>query len=341
MTSQPAAAPAPLMRVVRNGKAGGAFAETTLEDFVAAGQELDVTTAVAVYRNPSRAQLDELAKAWELHPVLFEDIVVARQRPKVERYGDVMFVVARAAHYVDRTEEVKFSEFHVIVKGRSVAVLCQDGRWLDARGSEDFPNLEQTLLPDSGRLDHGPEAVVYRILDAIVDGFMPVLRGVLIDKEQIEGQVFTGDAEVAQRIYRLSQEVIDTQHLVGSLHEVLDDLRAGFTKYHVPDDLQTYLDDVEDHLTLAERHVTDLRDSLAQILNVNATLVAQRQNEDMKKISAWAAILFAPTLIGAIYGMNFDVMPELHWKWGYPMSLVLMVMVGVGLYVFFRKSKWM
>lgn len=85
----------------------------------------------------------------------------------------------------------------------------------------------------------------------------------------------------------------------------------------------------------------DLRDSLAQILNVNATLVAQRQNDDMKKISGWAAILFAPTLIGAIYGMNFDHMPELHWSWGYPMSLVLMVLVGVGLYVFFRKSKWM
>lgn len=337
------------MRLVRDGRIAESFTGSTLTEFTDAASDASVNTALVLYPNPTAEQRAELAEAWDLHPVLVEDIMVAHQRPKVERYGDVMFVVARSAHYVDSTEQVKFSEFHMIVRGPLIAVLCQDGRWFDARPTTAFEGVdpsaldarEKALLPEQQHLSYGPEAIVYRLIDAIVDGFAPVLRGVLIDKEEIERQVFTGDSDVAQRIYRLSQEVIDMQHIITSLHEVLDDLRAGFTKYNVPEDLQAYLTDVEDHLAHAERHVVDLRDSLAQILNVNATLVAQRQNDDMKKISGWAAILFAPTLIGAIYGMNFDHMPELHWSWGYPMSLVLMVLVGVGLYVFFRKSKWM
>jgi len=135
--------------------------------------------------------------------------------------------------------------------------------------------------------------------------------------------------------------VIDMQHATSSLTEVLHALRAGFGKYGIADELQTYLQDVSDHLTRAHSQVTEYRDALSQILNVNSTLVAQRQNEDMKKISGWAAILFAPTLIAAIYGMNFDVMPELHWAFGYPMAVVLMVAFAAVLYWIFKRSKWM
>lgn len=131
------------------------------------------------------------------------------------------------------------------------------------------------------------------------------------------------------------------QQAVSSLREVVNALQEGFDKYNIPEQLQTYLDDVSDHLTRANSRSSDLRESLSQILNVNATLVAQRQNEDMKKISGWAAILFAPTLIGAIYGMNFDVMPELHWTFGYPMAIGAMVAFAALLYVIFKRSKWM
>jgi magnesium transporter len=122
---------------------------------------------------------------------------------------------------------------------------------------------------------------------------------------------------------------------------VLESLRQGFDRYGIPEALQSYLQDVADHLARVDTRVEALRDALSQILSVNATLVGQRQNEDMKKISGWAAILFAPTLIGAIYGMNFDHMPETHWLLGYPLALAAMVAFGITLYVVFKRKNWM
>ncbi|WEG09968.1 magnesium and cobalt transport protein CorA [Microbacterium horticulturae] len=305
--------------------------------------------AMFFYPAPTIAEITELADAWELHPLLREDLLNARQRPKLDRYGEVLFLVARSARYIDEAEEVVFAEFHMLVRPNAVAVLCQDERWIDGTDGTDVEagqptrpdRRERALLGDRDLLKLGPEAVVYRLLDAIVDGYGPVLQGLSIDKEQIERQVFSGDAAVAERIYRLSQEVIDMQQTVSSLREVVAALQGGFDKYGIPDELQTYLDDVSDHLMRADSRAADLREALSQILNVNATLVAQRQNEDMKKISGWAAILFAPTLIGAIYGMNFDDMPELHWAFGYPMAVAMMVAFAVLLYVIFKRSKWM
>ncbi|MDR2256801.1 MAG: magnesium and cobalt transport protein CorA [Arthrobacter sp.] len=283
---------------------------------------------------PQAEQIAELATVWDLHPLLVEDLLKAGQRPKLERYDDVLFVVTRAATYLDAEEEVAFSEFHVLCRGNVVVVLCQERQsevpWAGARVPRD---------PELLRL--GPEAMVYAFLDSLVDGYFPVLRGLDIDKEQIERQVFGGDAAVTERIYRLSQEVIDLQHAVSPLAAVLAGLRSGFSKYGTGDELRTYLQDVSDHLSRVNTTVAELRDSLNQILQVNSTLVTQRQNEDMKKISGWAAILFAPTLIGAIYGMNFDEMPELHWSLGYPLAVGAMVALAVGLWVVFRKKKWM
>lgn len=301
------------------------------------------------YPQPDREQVMELSDAWDLHPLLLEDLLNAHQRPKLERYGDVLFLVVRAARYVDAQEEVDFAEFHLLLRPGAVAVLCQDGTWIDGTPGpqldEEHPltstRRERTVLEDVNLLELGPEAVLYRVLDTIVDGYDPVLKGLRVDQEQIERQVFSGDAAVAERIYRLSQEVIDMQQVITSLRDVIDDLQAGFGKYEIPGELQAYLDDVGDHLERAASRVRDLRDALSQILDVNATLVAQRQNEDMKKISGWAAILFAPTLIGAIYGMNFDDMPELHWAYGYPMAIGMMIALGVLLYVIFKRSKWM
>lgn len=302
-----------------------------------------------LYPHPGETDVHELGRAWDLHPVLLEDLLIGHQRPKLERYGDVLFVVLRSARYDDPAEEVVFTEFHLLLRPGAIAVLCQDGRWLDGSDQldldEDHPltayRPDPSDLSDDNLLQLGPEAVMYRVLDEIVDGYLPVLRGLTVDKEQIERQVFSGDAAAAERIYRLSQEVIDTQQALGSIADIIDALHDGFEKYAIPDDLRAYLGDVDDHLRRCRARIRDLRDALSQILDVNAILVAQRQNEDMKKISAWAAILFAPTLIGAIYGMNFTNMPELNWRFGYPMSLAAMVALGTGLYIWFRRSKWM
>lgn len=301
------------------------------------------------YPTPTESDVTELADAWELHPLLREDLLTGHQRPKLERYSDTLFLVVRSARYIDEHEEVEFAEFHLLLRHHAVALLCQSKLWIDGTDGSavdpaditDSERRQRALLADEHLLGLGPEAVVYRFLDTVVDGYAPVLQGLVVDKEQIERQVFSGDVAVTERIYRLSQEVIDMQHTVSSMTAVLDSLREGFGKYAVPEELQTYLQDVSDHLTRDSSRVAELRDALAQILNVNATLVAQRQNEQMKKISGWAAILFAPTLVAAVYGMNFDRMPELHWAFGYPFALALMVGFAALLYLIFKRSKWM
>lgn len=302
-------------------------------------------TALLLYPRPTPADVTELADAWHLHPLLVEDLLHAGQRPKLERYDDALFLVVRSAWYIDSAEDVDFAEFHILVRPRSVAVFCQDGRWIDGLDADDASGIvdrgDHTLLDDEHLLHHGPEAIVYRLLDAIVDGYTPVLRGLEVDKEQIERQVFSGDASVTERIYRLSQEVIDLRQATAGLTDVLHALRKGFDRYGIPASLQTYLQDVADHLSRVDTRVGELRESLSQILTVNGTLVAQRQNEDMKKISGWAAILFAPTLIGAIYGMNFEDMPELSWTFGYPLAIGGMVAFALILYLIFKRQKWM
>ncbi len=335
-------------RYVTAGHPEQAPAGTSVADGLRFAEAAEDRLAMFFYPAPTDAAVTELAEAWELHPLLVEDLLHARQRPKVDRYGPVLFIVARSARYLDDTEEVQFAEFHLLVRPGAVAVLCQDSRWIDGTdgttvGDEvpDDDRRERTLLSDEHLLRLGPEAVAYRLLDAIVDGYTPVLQGLGIDKEQIERQVFGGDAAVTERIYRLSQEVIDLQHATSPLTEVLEALTAGFGKYGIPGELQAYLRDVSDHLTRANTQVAEYRDALAQILTVNSTLVARSQNEDMKKISGWAAILFAPTVIAAIYGMNFDVMPELHWTLGYPLAVGLMIGFAALLYWIFKRSKWM
>ncbi|WP_316575776.1 magnesium and cobalt transport protein CorA [Nocardia canadensis] len=323
--------------------------DATISESLSYAQDSPDRTVIYLFPAPVPKDVHELAQAWALHPVLAEDLLHAGQRPKLERYGEVLFLVVRSARYIDETEDVDFSEFHVLVRPHAVAVLCQDGRWIDGADATELlgdaaavaDRSSHTLLDDEHLLDLGPEAILYRLLDAIVDGYAPVLRGLAVDKEQIERQVFGGDAAVAERIYRLSEEVIDLQQTTSSLSEVLDALRRGFTRYGIPEPLQAYLQDVADHLTRVDIRVSEYRDALAQILNVNATLVAQRQNEDMKKISGWAAILFAPTLIGSVYGMNFDHMPELHWMLGYPLAIGMMIAFGAVLFVIFRRKKWM
>lgn len=307
--------------------------QATLAEAIGYAQE-DGRLAVIGYDLPTRAQIAELGEALDLHPLLVEDLENAGQRPKVERYGDVLFVVVRSALYRDWTEEIEFGEFHILARGNVVAILCQEREKEQAWALEQFGG-------DAKLLTLGAEAVVYTVLDTIVDGYGSALDGLDVDKEQIERQVFTGDRAVTERIYRLSREVIDLQHAASPMGQVLLGLRAGFGKYRVAEELQTHLQDVGDHLARVNTRVADVKDALNQILGVNATLVTQRQNEDMKKISGWAAILFAPTLIGAVYGMNFDHMPELHWAWGYPTAVGAMAALGLGLWIAFKRKGWM
>lgn len=197
--------------------------------------------------------------------------------------------------------------------------------------------------------------MLYAIVDEVVDEYSPVLAGLENDIDEIEGQLFEQDTDATQRIYELSREVIDFQRATQPLAGMLEALLRGSEKYAVDDELQKYLRDVLDHaLRIADR-ATTFRTLLDNALTVESTIVARRQNEEMqrmtelsirqndevKKISGWAAILFAPTLVAGIYGMNFRSMPELDWVFGYPMAIGLMVAMGGGLYLVFKKNGWL
>ncbi|UOQ57620.1 magnesium and cobalt transport protein CorA [Leucobacter allii] len=356
-----AGAPAAGVPAAGSPAAGSAVSGSAVADVPAAGirtgsahpaagpRTAPVDMAWLALVHPDPETIAELASAWELHPLLVEDLLHAGQRPKVERYGDVLFLVLKSAHYDDAREDVEFSEFHVLVRPDAIAIVCQDGRFIDGTPIPDRidGSAERAItgrapqLTDRALLELGPEAAAYRLLDAVVDRCFPALDGLQIDREQIERQVFSGDAAAAARIYHLSQEVIDMLHTSAALTRVANRLGRGADKYAIPEELQTYLQDVADHLARVSSETVELRDALSQILTVNATLVAQRQNEDMKKISGWAAILFAPTLIAAVYGMNFDIMPELHWAAGYPIAVGAMIGFAGLLYGLFRWKKWM
>ena len=302
---------------------------------------------IGLYR-PSESELLAVAEQFGLHELAVEDAIVAHQRPKLERYGETLFVVLRAARYVDESEQVEFGEIHV---------FTGPGFVLTVRHAES-PNLaavRQRMESDPDLLRLGPEAVLYALLDAVVDGYAPVVRGLQNDIDEIQTEVFSGDPQVSRRIYELSREVIEFQRATRPLLGMLAALEAGFSKYGTSQELQRYLRDVADHATTVVERVDDFQKLLTSILTVNATLVTQAQNEEMKnlteasyaqneeikKVSAWAAILFAPTLIGTVYGMNFDHMPELHWLGGYPLALVLMLFTCLGLYTMFKRQNWL
>jgi len=302
---------------------------------------------IGLYR-PSADELTSLADQFGLHELAVEDAVLAHQRPKLERYGDTLFVVLRAARYLDSEEEVEFGELHVFI-GRNFVITVRHAE------SPDLSLVRARLEESPDLLARGTEAVLYAILDAVVDGYAPVVAGIAKDIDEIETQVFDGDPRVSRRIYELSREVIDFQRAAQPLIEILDQLSSGFDKYSIAVDLQQYLRDVADHVEHVNERIDEFRTLLRDILTVNGTLVAQRQNDDMqkitessnrqaeeaRKISAWAAIFFAPTLVTGIYGMNFAIMPELDWAFGYPAALLAMLAIGGALFAVFRGRKWL
>lgn len=302
---------------------------------------------IGLYR-PSPDEVISLAEEFDLHELAVEDAIVAHQRPKLERYDETLFVVLSAARYLDDVEEVEFGELHVFV-GPNFVISMRHSE------SPDLSGVRAGLENDPDLLALGPEAILYAVLDRVVDGYLPVVAGLENDIDEIETEVFSGDPEVSRRIYDLSREVIEFRRATTPLTTILLALEAGFDKYDVGEELQRSLRDVADHNTQVSERVEGFQQILRDMLTVNATLVAQKQNEEMraltvasnsqntevKRISAWAAILFAPTLIGTIYGMNFSHMPELDQPWGYPLALGMMAAVCVSLYAVFKRRDWL
>jgi len=302
---------------------------------------------IGLYR-PTDDEVRSVADEFSLHHLAVEDTLQGHQRSKLERYGDVLFVVLRPARYMDFDERVEFGELHVFV-GPDFVVTIRHAE------SPDLAKVRHRLEGESDLLAFGAEAVLYAILDQVVDEYAPVMAGLQNDIDEIEDQLFDGDPVVARRIYALSREVIEFQRATQPMVGMLEALQRGFDKYAVDLELQRRLRDVLDHTMRVVDRGDSFRQLLQNALTTHSTLVGQRQNDEMrrlsetslaqseevKKISSWAAILFAPTLVGTIYGMNFRVMPELQWEYGYPFALGLMVAMGFVLYAVFKKRNWL
>ena len=282
---------------------------------------------------PTEQEFALVSEELGLHPLAIEDAVEAHQRPKLERYGDVMFLVLKTLTYYDATAQIETGEINVFV-GHDFVITVRHG------DHNPLSDVRRRVESDAGLLKHGPVAVVYAVCDAVVDVYEHIAEAIQADITELEAQVFSAErSNLVERIYSLKREVLEFHRAVGPLVPVARDLIGG--RVHVPDAVRPFFRDVADHAMRVNGSVESYSELVTSVLNAHLTQVGVRQNEDMRKISAWVAILAAPTMMAGIWGMNFDHMPELHWTYGYALAIGLMITVCGVLYWLFRRSGWL
>lgn len=283
---------------------------------------------------PSKREFEDVRRQFDLHELAAEDAVSAHQRPKLEIYEDTLLMVLKTARYIDSKEEVEFGEI-IVLAGRGFVIVVRHGE----ASSLAAVRKQLERRPDLLRL--GPSSVLHAIVDRVVDDYAPVLAGLSKDVDEVEREVFsTSASNPAERIYFLKREVLEFQTAARSLIEPLERLMRG----HIPvveDEMREYFRDVHDHTVRITSQIEQHRDMLTSVLEANLTQVAVRQNEDMRRISAWVAIAVVPTLIAGIFGMNFARMPGAQAVWGFPVALALMALIALLLHRSFRKSGWL
>jgi magnesium transporter len=283
---------------------------------------------------PTPEEFDKLSREFDLHPLAVEDAIHAHQRPKIEVYEDMLFLVLKTARYVDPQEVVEIGEV-LVFAGPDYLITVRHGE------ASDLHDAREALEQDSDRMARGPSAALHAILDRVVDDYTPALEGLENDIDEVEDQLFSGRrANPGERIYRLQREVLEFRRAVAPLVEPADRLARGQYE-HVHPEIRAYFRDVTDHLIRARDQLDNMRDLLAGSLQANLAQVAVRQNEDMRRISAWVAIIAVPTAIAGIYGMNFEHMPELKSQLGYPAVLLVMLAICTFLYSRFKRSGWL
>ncbi len=282
---------------------------------------------------PTAEEFEAIAEEFDLHELAVEDAVNAHQRPKVELFGDTLLVVVKSARYVDTDEVIEVGELLLFVNPAFIITV--------RHGAGELSAVRNRIEQRPDLLRHGVGMVLYAILDYLVDGYEDAAQGVDLDIQEVERQVFSNDGHnPAERIYKLEREVLDFHTAVAPLSGAVDEIARGHFEV-VPEGLQEYYRDVHDHLRRVEGRIAGFRDLLGSALHANLTQVSVRQNEDMRKISAWVAILAVPTSIAGIYGMNFDNMPELHWRYGYPLVIAVILIACSLLYLRFKRSGWL
>ena len=285
---------------------------------------------------PSDLELSGLVEEFGLHPLAAEDAVNAHQRPKLERYGDQLFIVFKTTRYVEHrtlawdSEVVETGEVMLFV-GKNFVISVRHGV-----GALHKVRAQLEARPEL--LSHGPAAVVYAVADAVVDEHLAVADQVEDDVDEVEAAVFAPRAgRDIDLVYQLKREVLEFRRAVVPLNGPLVELRDAPEMAVFSAEFR----DVDDHLQRVAEQVAGFDELLNALLGAQLARVSVQQNNDMRKISAWVAIAAVPTMLAGVYGMNFDHMPELHWTYGYPLIVAIMVTVCLSLYRAFRKSGWL
>jgi magnesium transporter len=283
---------------------------------------------------PSPEELEHVQDRFGLHELAVEDAQTYHLRPKVEQYeGDVYFVVLRTALDDVEADRLVFGEVSMFIGPRFVITVRQGT-------ASDLHPARLRLEQRPELLAEGPVSVLWAVLDQIVDDYAPVVEALDRDIEDVEASVFGGESAPTERIYKLRREATDFYRAVHPLLGPLNALENGAYP-EIGRGLRQYFRDVNDHAKLVNEEVLAQRDLLATILQANMAVITVQQNEVVRKISGWAAIIAVPTFIASLYGMNFEHMPELDWEYGYLAAIALMVAVGGGLYAFLRHIRWL
>ncbi|MEU6574593.1 magnesium/cobalt transporter CorA [Streptomyces sp. NPDC046805] len=292
--------------------------------------------------DPTPEEFDRVKKVFALHPLAVEDALKAHQRPKLEVYDDSLFTVFKPVFYEAENDRVATGEVMVFI-GDSFVVSVRHGKISPLKG------VRQRLEADSAKLRHGPTSVLHAIADATVDAYMEVATELGIDLEELEAEVFspatTGSRDIASRIYMFKRQVLKFRRATVPLQMPLTRLAggeaAGSSVPFVDDGARPFFRDVNDHLTRVNDSVDGLDRLVSDILSAHLAQMSVQQNDDMRRISAWAAMAAIPTLLAGIYGMNFTNMPELHWYWGYPAVLCVMAVLEILLFRGFKRRGWL
>ena len=283
--------------------------------------------------DPDPEELREVAARFDLPALAVEDARHAHQRPKIEDYDDGYFLVLHTACYLDEREEVEFGEVHVFT-GPSYVIVVRHGAASALHSARDRLEDSPELLRE------GPAAAVWAITDKIVDDYEPVMAGLENDVEEVEVSVFGERSDETRRVYFLRRELAEFYRAVHPLLQPLD-LLLSAEHPDISSHLREHLRDVTDHVKRIEDAITTQRELLTSILQANLAVISVQQNDVVKRISGWAAVIAVPTLIASIYGMNFEHMPELGWRLGYPLALGLMLAVGVVLHRLLSRAGWL
>ena len=285
-------------------------------------------------RDASDAELEEMREEFDLHPLAVEDARHGHQRPKIEEYGDSLFVVLKTIEVAG--DELKVGELHVFA-GRNYVLSVRQGA---ERG---FTDVRSRAEREPELLKHGSGYVLYALMDAVVDRYAPVLDAVVEKLESLEEQLFTAGASPRasiEALYYVKQQLTQLKHVAGPLLESTGRLFGG----RVPSvclGLGEYFRDVYDHLVRLNQSIDSARDTVSTAIQVTLALITIGESEVTKRLAAYAALVAVPTMIAGIYGMNFEHMPELSWAFGYPVVIGLMAVIDFYLFVRFRKAGWL